>query len=202
MVDNGRLLRVGRCRTGAAVLGGGRPHARRWTSEVRWMSKKKNNQQSGSTSGKVKPPEIRNKRAKFDFEILEKIEAGIALVGSEVKSLRAGKASLEEAFAQIRDNEMYLRDFTIQPYTHASVNAHIPTRERKLLLHRREINKWNSKVTQKGFTLVPLSVYFNDEGRVKVKIGLAKGKSHADKRQDIKARDQKREMDRAMKNYR
>ncbi len=106
------------------------------------------------------PPSIANKKARFNFEILEKIEAGISLTGSEVKSLRSGKASLEEAFAVIRGGEAFLRSCNISPYPQAGYAQHEPTRDRKLLMHRRELQKWNDKVTQKGLTLVPLKLYF------------------------------------------
>ena len=145
------------------------------------------------------PPTIHNKKARHDFEILEKVEAGIALTGSEVKSLRSGKASLDEAFAVIRHGEVYLRDFTISPYEQAGYAQHLPTRERKLLLHRREIGKWEKKVKERGLTLVPLRVYFSDRGIAKVQLALAKGKTHADKRATLKDREHRREMDRAMK---
>jgi len=149
--------------------------------------------------GPPQTPVIRNKKARFDFEILEHLETGIALTGSEVKSLREGRASLDEAFAMIRRGEVYLRGFNISPYPMASFDQHEPTRERKLLLHRRQIRKWESKVTLRGLTLIPLSVYFSDRGLVKVDLALVRGKTHADKRADLKKRDDQREMDRAMK---
>ena len=144
-------------------------------------------------------PQIRNKKARFNFEILEQAEAGISLTGSEVKSLRAGKASLEEAYAVIRDGEAFLRDCNISPYPQAGYAQHKPTRERKLLLHKREIRKLFTKVTQKGLTLVPLKMYFNERGLVKVLIGLARGKKIHDKRQDMKKRDDRRAMERAVR---
>lgn len=150
---------------------------------------------------KVPPPapRIQNRKARFNFEIIETLEAGIALTGSEVKSLRAGQAKLDEAYAFIRDNEISLLDCNIAPYPMAGYAQHKPTRERKLLLHRREIRKWEAKVTQKGLTIVPLSIHFNERGLAKVTLGLAKGKTHGDKRSDIRERETKREMDRAMK---
>jgi SsrA-binding protein len=144
-------------------------------------------------------PRIANKKARFHFEILDKFEAGIVLTGSEVKSLRAGKASLAEAFALIREGEVFLRDCNISPYPMAGYAQHKPTRERKLLLHRREIRKLVNKVTQRGLTLVPLSMYFNDRGLVKVRLALARGKTHRDKRSDIKDREHKRDVARAMR---
>jgi SsrA-binding protein len=148
------------------------------------------------------PPTIRNKKAQFDFELLEKTEAGIALTGSEVKSLRAGRASLEEAYALIRGSEVILRGCTIEPYKHATTKAHEPARERRLLMHKREIRKWEQKVTQRGLTLVPVKLYFNERGLVKLQLALARGKAKADKRETIKRRDQQRDMDRATKEYR
>jgi SsrA-binding protein len=144
-------------------------------------------------------PQIRNKKARFNFEVLEKVEAGISLTGSEVKSLRDGRASLEEAYAVVRAGEVFLRDCNISPYPQAGYAQHKPTRERKLLLHRREIRKLFNKVTQKGLTLVPLKMYFTDRGLVKVLIGLARGKKLHDKRQDIKRRDDQRAIERALR---
>jgi SsrA-binding protein len=145
------------------------------------------------------PPRLLNRKARHEFEILEDVEAGIALTGSEVKSLRSGRASLDEAYAYIDRDEAWLRDFTIQPYEQAGYSQHEPKRPRKLLLHRREIRKWTSKVVQRGFTLVPLAVYFNERGIVKVQIALARGKNVADKRESIKKRDQQRDIDRALR---
>ncbi len=147
-------------------------------------------------------PRIRNKRAKFNFEIIETVEAGISLTGSEVKSLRNGKATLEEAYARIRDLEIFLVGCNISPYPMAGYAQHHPTRERKLLLHKRQIRKWNAKVMQRGLTLVPLTIYFNERGKIKIEIGLARGKTFADKRSDIKKRDHQRDMDRAMRQNR
>lgn len=148
---------------------------------------------------KLQSPRITNKKAKFNFELLESLEAGIALTGSEVKSLRGGHASLDEAYATIKEEQVFLLDCNIAPYERAGYGQHKPTRERKLLLHRAEIRKLLAKVTQKGFTLVPTAIYFNDRGLAKVTITLARGKTHADKRQDLRARDDRREMDRAMR---
>ncbi|MGE3181225.1 MAG: SsrA-binding protein SmpB [Phycisphaerae bacterium] len=145
------------------------------------------------------PPKFTNRKARYEFEFLEQIEAGIELSGSEVKSLRAGRATLEDAYAVIRGMEAFLRNFDISPYENASTFQHEPKRERRLLLHRRQIKKLIGKVTQRGFTLVPLEAYFNERGIFKVKIALSKGKNVADKRQSIKDRDQKREMDRAIR---
>lgn len=144
-------------------------------------------------------PRIGNKKVRYNFELLEQVEAGISLTGSEVKSLRDGRASLDEAFAVIRGGEMYLRGCNISPYPMAGYAQHAPTRERKLLLHRREIRRWEARVQQRGLTIVPVALYFNDRGKVKVLLALARGKTHADKRAALRARDDQREMDRALR---
>ena len=148
------------------------------------------------------PPKILNKKVRYNFEVLETVEAGIALTGSEVKSLRAGHASLDEAFAFIDAGEMYLRDCNISPYPMAGYAQHKPTRPRKLLLHRREIRKWQIKVTQRGLTIVPLSLYFNERGIAKVALALARGKTHADKRATLRKRDDQRDIDRELRRRR
>ncbi len=147
-------------------------------------------------------PIIQNRKAKFRYEILDRIECGLVLQGTEVKSLRAGGGSLEEAFACVEGGAVWLRGFHIPPYTHGNVQNHDPLRRRKLLLHKREIGKLAPKVAVRGLTLVPLEVYFNDRGIAKVTLGLARGKAMGDKRQDMKKRDAQREMDRAMKRRR
>jgi len=146
-----------------------------------------------------KTPVIKNKKARYDFEILETVEAGIALTGSEVKSLRDGKASLDEAYAVIHDGEVFLRGCNISPYPMAGYAQHAPVRPRKLLLHRRQIKRWAGKVTLRGLTIIPLSLYFSDRGLVKVSLGLARGKTHADKRAALKKREHQREIDRTMR---
>lgn len=151
-----------------------------------------------------KPPasqrrRIQNRKATFEYQILQTVEAGIALMGSEVKSLRAGKASIEEAFARIIDGEVYLFGCNIEPYVNATVIRHEPTRTRKLLLHRREIKKLHSKVTLAGHTLIPLSIFFNDKGLAKLELALARGKTYSDKREDIKKREHGRDIERAMR---
>jgi SsrA-binding protein len=154
--------------------------------------------------GKLPPtsPRIVNKKVRYNFEVLERLEAGIALTGSEVKSLRGGLASLNEAYAFIRGGQIYLMDCNISPYPMAGYAQHKPTRERKLLLHRREIRKWEVKVTQKGLTVVPTAIYFNERGLAKVELALARGKTHADKREDIKRRDDQRDVDRELRRRR
>ncbi len=137
-----------------------------------------------TTKGSRQTPTLTNRRARHGFEILETIEAGIALKGTEVKSLRLGQASLAEAFARIQGEQATLHNFQIEPYTQAGPWNHDPKRIKPLLLHRREIRKLATKVRIKGQTLIPLRVYFNDRGRVKVELALARGKKLYDKRQD------------------
>ena len=142
------------------------------------------------------PPEIRNKKAYFNYEILEKVEAGIELLGTEVKSLRQGTARLKDAFAHMKDGELYLLHVHISQYGPAAKFNHDPERPRKLLLHKREITRLASKVKEKGLTLLPLKIYFNSRGIVKVTLGLGRGKRKYDKRDAIRKRDQRREMER------
>ena len=146
-----------------------------------------------------KQPSIKNRKARFQYELLDQFECGVVLLGTEVKSIRAGQGSLEEAFATIEGGEIWLLGFHIPTYEHGNVHNHDPNRRRKLLLHKREIAKITPKLTLKGLTLVPVKVYFNERGLAKVTLALAKGKTHGDKRQDMKTRDAKREMDRAIK---
>lgn len=139
-------------------------------------------------------PAIVNRKARFQFEILEKVEAGLVLLGSEVKALRQGLASLEESFGRIYDDEVFLVGLHIQQYSHAGGRNHEPTRKRKLLLRRREIRKLKAKVTQKGLTLLPLSITFNERGLAKVELGLCRGKNLHDKRETIRKREHVREL--------
>jgi SsrA-binding protein len=138
----------------------------------------------------------RNRRARFEFDLLDKIEAGIVLTGTEVKSLRTGKASLEEAYASIDKDEVWLNGCDIPEYLQANRMNHKPKRPRKLLLHRDEIAKFAAKATDKGMTLVPLQIYFKN-GIAKVEISVAKGRKTYDKREAIKKQDAKRDIDRA-----
>ncbi len=142
--------------------------------------------------------QIRNKKARFNYQVLDDLETGIVLKGTEVKSLRLGRASLDEAFARIVDGEVVLFGCHIEPYKQGNRFNHEPLRPRKLLLHRREIKRLRPKVVQRGQTLVPLSIYFNDRGLAKVNLALVTGKSHRDKREDVKKRDHAREVARAM----
>ena len=136
--------------------------------------------------------------ARRDYIIEDVYEAGIVLKGSEVKSLRASNVSIKESFAMLRDGEVFLMNSYIAPYNPANVLNHDTTRERKLLLNRREINKLIGKTHQRGYTLIPTRLYFK-EGKAKIELGLAKGKKNQDKREDIKRKEAKREMDKAIK---
>ena len=140
----------------------------------------------------------RNRRARHDFDLLEKVEAGLVLTGTEVKSLRNGKANLEDAYAEVEKGEVWLLGCDIPEYTQANRMNHAPKRPRKLLLHRREIGKLETKTNEKGITLVPLSLYFK-KGIAKVEICLARGRKTFDKREALKKQDAKRDMDRAMR---
>jgi SsrA-binding protein len=137
-----------------------------------------------------------NRRARRNYTVVETIEAGLALVGSEVKSLREGRLDLKDSYALVRDGEVYLVGTYIAPYEFAREGGHEPERDRKLLLHRREIDRIGGQIAEKGLTLVPLQVYFKD-GKAKVELGLAKGKTSYDKRETLKERDHEREMERA-----
>jgi SsrA-binding protein len=138
-----------------------------------------------------------NRKARHDFQILEQFEAGIVLTGSEVKSLRGGRASLVEAYARVRDDEVWLEGMHVPPYEQGDRRGYNPTRPRKLLLHRREITRLLGRQKEQGLALVPLRVYFT-HGIAKVEIGLAKGKREHEKRQAIAKREHQREMERAV----
>jgi SsrA-binding protein len=141
-----------------------------------------------------------NRRARYDYHIEEKFEAGIALTGTEVKSLRFGEGSIAESYAEIRDGvEVYLINANVPEFSHGNRYNHEPKRPRKLLLNAREITKLHGAVARKGMTLVPLSIYFNGRGRAKVELALARGKNVQDKRDTIKERDWKREQSRLMR---
>jgi SsrA-binding protein len=140
----------------------------------------------------------KNPKAGRDFFLEERYETGIELKGSEVKSLREGKASIKESFAMVRDDEVFLVNSFIPPYEKANRFNHEPTRERKLLLHKSEINRLLGKTRIRGYTLVPVKMYFS-KGRAKVELALAKGKKSYDRREDIKRRDAEREVEKALK---
>ncbi len=139
-----------------------------------------------------------NRRARHDYHLLDRFEAGIALTGTEVKSLRAGGGNLQHAYADVRDGEIYLVGANIAEYTQGNVMNHDPGRDRKLLLHKREIASLIGKVNERGLTLVPTRLYFKD-GRVKVELAVARGKQTRDKRRDLAEREAKRQLDRALK---
>jgi SsrA-binding protein len=140
----------------------------------------------------------RNRRARHDYELLEKVEAGLVLTGTEVKSLRNGKASLEDAYADVEGSEVWLKGCDIPEYLQANRMNHVPKRPRKLLLHRREIAKLGNKTGEKGMTLIPISIYFK-KGLAKVELFVARGRKTFDKREAIKKQDAKRDIDRAMR---
>jgi len=139
-----------------------------------------------------------NRKARHEYHLLERVEAGVVLVGSEVKSLRQGGAQLQRAFADIRDGELWLVGAHIAAYDQAGVENHDPDRDRKLLLHRRELDSLKGKVVERGFTLVPTKLYFKG-GRAKVELALAKGKDVRDRRREIAKRDADRQIERAMR---
>ncbi|MEW6388669.1 MAG: SsrA-binding protein SmpB [Thermodesulfobacteriota bacterium] len=140
----------------------------------------------------------RNRKAYFDYTIDGLYEAGMVLKGTEVKSLRLGKANIEDAYARFRDGEVFLYNAHISPYPHAAGENHEPTRPRKLLLHRQELKRLAGKVQERGYTLIPLKLYFKAE-HAKVELALARGKKKADKRETIRRREEQRELERARK---
>jgi SsrA-binding protein len=140
----------------------------------------------------------RNRKAFFEYTIDSFYEAGLVLKGTEVKSLRQGRANIDDAFARFRDGEIFLYNAHISPYSHAAQDSHDPRRPRKLLLNRREIKRLLGKVQERGFTLIPLKLYFKNE-HAKVEIALARGKKKADKRETIRRREEQRELERARK---
>jgi len=139
-----------------------------------------------------------NRKAHRDYFFLERFEAGMVLTGTEVKSLRDGKANLKDSYAQLEGEELFLYGMHISPYSHGNIANHDPIRTRKLLLHKREIRRLIGKIREKGLSLIPVSVYFV-RGRAKVELALAKGKRQYDKRQDLKKKEQEREIAKAMK---
>lgn len=144
----------------------------------------------------------KNKKAFFNYEILETYEAGVALVGSEVKSIREGRISLKESYAEIKEGEVFLVSCHVSPYEAANRFNHDPLRDRKLLLHRREIKRLTGKIKERGLTLVPTKVLINDKGKVKIELALAKGKRTYQKREAIRERDRDREMQAELKRWR
>ena len=142
---------------------------------------------------------IKNKRASFDFEFLEKFTAGIMLVGTEIKALREGKASLVDAFCYIHNSEIWIKNMNISEYSLGTYANHVPRRERKLLLNKKEIQKLERKTKESGLTIVPVRLFLNEKGLAKIIIALAKGKKEFDKRQSLREKDDKRQIDRMMK---
>lgn len=141
----------------------------------------------------------RNRQASFKYEILESIECGLVLTGTEVKSLRARDGSLNESFARIDDGELWLIGFHIPTYKYGGAMNHDPLRRRKLLIHTSQLRKIRPKIEQKGLTMVPLRVFFSERGLAKVTVGLVRGKSRSDKRHNLRKRDDQRDIERAMK---
>jgi SsrA-binding protein len=139
-----------------------------------------------------------NRKARHDYEILESFEAGMALTGTEVKSLREGRVNLKDSYARVENGEVFLVNSHISPYSHGNIQNHEPLRERKLLLHKSEIKRLRGKTEERGLTLVPLKIYFV-QGRAKVELALARGKKQYDKREQIKRRDADREIEREFK---
>lgn len=151
---------------------------------------------------KVDPGDIAtNREARFRFQLSDEVEAGMVLLGSEVKSMREGGVQMKDSYADIKDGEVWLRNLHIAPYKHAGLDNHEPERPRKLLLNRREIDRIVGKLNERGYSLVPTRIYFKD-GRAKVELALGRGKDQGDKRQAIKEREMKREIDRAGADFR
>lgn len=140
-----------------------------------------------------------NRRARYEYSIDEVFEAGIALTGTEVKSLRFGEGSIAEAYAEVKDDQLWLVNANVPEFSHGNRFNHEPKRPRKLLMHQREINRLGGAITRQGMTLIPLSIYFNDRGRAKVELALAKGKKLHDKREAEKEKDWKREQGRLLR---
>jgi SsrA-binding protein len=143
--------------------------------------------------------EIKNRTATFDYFIEDKFDAGMVLTGTEVKALREGKASFNDSYCLFDHGDLYIKGLHISPYSHGSYANHNPTRDRKLLLKKREINKISHKLKEKGFTIVPLKIFFSDRGYAKIQIGLGKGKKLHDKRETIRERETDREIKRYLK---
>ncbi len=142
---------------------------------------------------------IKNKRASFDYEFIDKYEAGIVLVGTEIKSIRMGKASLVDTFCFFNDDELWVKGMNISEYFYGTYNNHLPRRDRKLLLNKKELIKIRRQTKETGFTVVPTKLFINEKGLAKVEIAVAKGKKEYDKRESLKEKDDRRQMDRAMK---
>ena len=145
--------------------------------------------------------QIKNKRATFDYELLDTFTAGIVLTGTEIKSIRLGKASLVDTFCIVEKGELWVKNMYVAEYFYGTYNNHVARRDRKLLLTKKELRKIESAARNSGFTVVPTKLFINERGLAKVAIGLARGRKSYDKREYLKANDARREMDKAMKNY-
>lgn len=158
---------------------------------------------SKQKGGKVKPQRIRikNKRATFDYEIIDKYTAGIVLTGTEIKSIREGKASLVDTFCFIHDDELWVKNMYVAEYSYGTYNNHATRRDRKLLLNKKEINNLRNDTLSPGYTIVPLVLFINDKRLAKLDIALCRGKKEFDKRASIRERDDKRELDRFIKRF-
>ena len=150
---------------------------------------------------KKSPVNIKNKKAAFEYFFIETFTAGIVLTGTEIKSIRLGKASLVDTYCTVINGELWVKGMSISPYFYGSYNNHVQERDRKLLLTKREIRELESATKQTGYTIVPILVFIDDKGRAKMDIALCKGKKEYDKRQTLKEKEDRREMDRAMKVY-
>ncbi|MGG6544768.1 UNVERIFIED_CONTAM: SsrA-binding protein SmpB [Prevotella sp. 15_C9] len=150
---------------------------------------------------KKSPIQIRNKKASFEYHFIDTLTAGIVLTGTEIKSVRAGKASLVDSYCLINKGEMWLSGMNISPYFYGSYSNHEAKRTRKLLLRKREIKRLEAEIKNPGYTIVPILVFIDDHGRAKVDIALCRGKKEYDKRQTLKEKEDRREMERAMKHY-
>lgn len=144
---------------------------------------------------------IQNKKAGFEFEIIDRYEAGIVLRGSEIKAIRNGGGSISEAFCLMRDGELFIKNMNIPEYSHGGYANHVPVTMRKLLLRKRELERIDSKIREKGLSMLPLRLFMSDRGFAKLEVGVGRGKKKFDKRDSLKEKDTKREVDRAMKRY-
>lgn len=156
---------------------------------------------SRKVATRLKNINIKNKKAEFDFAVIDRFTAGIVLTGTEIKSIRVGKASLVDTFCYINNHELWVKNMYIAEYVFGSYNNHVARRERKLLLHHKEILQLEKETSSPGFTIVPLRLFIDDNGRAKMVIGLCRGKKEFDKRQSLKEKDDRREMARIMKHY-
>lgn len=166
-------------------------HCKSTDNHTNFMANKKNTKPS--------PINIKNKRASFDFEFIDTFTAGIVLTGTEIKSIRLGKASLVDTFCYFNHGELWVKNMNISQYSYGSYNNHVERRERKLLLNKKELRNLEAETKAPGFTIVPVRLFINEKGLAKLVIALARGKKEYDKRQSIKDKEDRREMDRAMK---